>query len=208
MEPIKVRVPSERHPQPVGRTVLAKCGPAGSLVELYFDGQKFPWGVYEQNDHAGSAVVLLETPNGTYVALTSQWRPTDDLSPELPAGGIGLAQSEWFEGMWREIREEVGEIELVSITAADGFSHDTARKTVKGGGPMAFFPFIVRAKANQPLPEHVESEYGGRLRCHFYPIEDVREMVRNGEIADMVSCFFLLLAGVVEREDFPFSVQR
>lgn len=197
---LKTRVPDVRKPVPTSSRVVASCGNAGALVENTYEGQKFPWGLYQQNDHGVSIVVIVEAPDDCYIALVEQWRPTDANSIELPAGGLGQGGA-----LLEELEQEVGRLDIISVKMVEeGLSHDPARKTMKDGGPMCFFPVIVHAKSLTPPKEYVDSEGDERTHSRFYRAQEVREMVQNGRIADLTSVAVLMMARIVEPQDILF----
>lgn len=199
---LRTRIPQARWPRPTKVEVLEKCGNTGVLIRAEYPGQRLPWGLYQQSGHAGAAVVTVEAPDGQYVALVQQWRPVDTTSIELPAANIGIEQDQLFSRLLKELGEEVGELEILEISTCPGFAHDVGREVVAGGGPKCFFPFIIRAKSI--LPPKRYSEGDEQTSSCFYPVEAVRQMVRDGRIGDIVTIYFLQLAGVVTTEDLGF----
>ncbi|HLN18738.1 MAG TPA: hypothetical protein VK255_01045, partial [Patescibacteria group bacterium] len=65
------------------------------------------------------------------------------------------------------------------------------------------FPFIVEAKA--PANSKIYTDGDEETRSQWYTREEIRNMVRNSKISDMVSCFFLLSAGIIKTEDFDWK---
>lgn len=197
------RVPKENWPKPQKIREIAHYTEDGRFVELIFPNQKYPWGLYEQSGHAGFGIVLAETPKGLRVALVRQWRPTDKDSLSIPAGNIGLAPEKMFLGFLREVQEEIGTLEIISLKTCQGFSHSQARETVPGGGPKCFFPFIVKVKA-PAVPKKFKKD-DEKTFSHWYTIPQVRKLVKTRKISDMASCFFLLAAGIIESGDFGWE---
>lgn len=198
---ITSRIPIDRWPKALSVRRLAKCGREGHLVEAQYPGRRFPWGAYEQLGHAGMAVVIANTAQGKKVALMKQWRPTDKESIELPAGSIGSDESQFLEQIKKEILEEVGDVRIVSVKSCNGFAHDVARALNTNGGPKNFYPFIIEVE--DVARSTAQTGRGDQwLGADFYPVEEVRQLVRDGRIADMPTCFFLLAAGIIETEDF------
>lgn len=196
------RVPKDRWPIATSDETLEQCGTTGRLARFEFPGQEFPWGLYEQSGHAGSALVVATTPEGRMVALVHQWRPCDTESVELPAGNIGgSTPQKMIDGFLQELREEVGDLHVVSVETCKGFAHDVGREAAAGGGPKCFFPFVIKVLA-PTAPKTYSGEDGEETSCRWYREEDVRTMVHSGRIADMVTCFFLLAGGVISTEDF------
>lgn len=195
------RIPVERWPKVLSVKRLARCGREGHLIEAQYPGRRFPWGAYEQLGHAGAAIVIADTAEGRKVALIKQWRPVDKESIELPGGNIGSDKDQFLSQIKKEILEEVGEVEIVSIKSCDGFAHDVARALNTNGGPKNFYPFIIEIK--EVAKSTSETGRGDQwLGADFYPVEEVRKLIREGRIADMPTCFFLLAAGIIETEDF------
>lgn len=194
------RIPAERWPQPSDVLELAGCGKTGRLVENTYEGQNFPWGLYEQSGHAASAVVIAGTGDEQRVCLVHQWRPVDIDCVELPAGNIGVASpQEMIDRLLAELSEEVGKVEIEEIVAAKGFAHDVGREIAAGGGPKCFVPFLVWVKAQTAPKTYVEDDEA--THSHWYTSEEIRDMVADGRIGDMVTIFFLVCAGVVRVDD-------
>ena len=196
------RVPPERWPRGEGVKELSVCGPNGRLLEVSYRGQKFPWGLYEQQGHAGAGVIVADCPDGNrYVALVRQWRPGDTDSIELPAGNIGTIPSTMLRDFLVEIVEEVGgQLEIHKVIACQGFAHDIAREIAANGeGPKCFFYFYVECSSNFELHDFRKGDE--KTTCQWYPVEEVVSMVKAGRIADMVTVFGLLLTGIIEPQD-------
>jgi len=201
---LKSRVPPPRRPAPERTQQLARCGGTGRLVENRYSDQTSPWGLYEQSGHAGFAVVICETPSATHVNLVTQWRPADSEAVEIPGGNIGQGDPDTLlRGLLQELREEVGELEIIEIVAADGFCHDIGREVVPEGGGKCAFPFVVRVRAMTPPDTHDPTDSVRKSR--WYSTQQVREMVRDHTISDIVTCFFLLAAGVIESSDLGWT---
>lgn len=199
------RVPEDRWPQPTVERELTGCGPTGRLVENEYPGQKFPWGLYEQSGHAGSVVLIADSDGEHRVCLVTQWRPVDSDCVELPAGNIGVQNpQEMIDKLLEELREEVGEVEITSAFTAPGFSHDVGREIAAGGGPKCFFPFVVHVKAETPPKTH-DGEDDEMTHARWYTTREVRRMIHEEEISDMVTIFFLVCAGVVDVDDLGWQ---
>lgn len=197
-------VPEERWPKPITTRELAPCGLAGRLIENTYSGKELPYGLFEQSGHAGAAILIADTPEGKKVALVEEWRPSDKASLHVPAGDIGLGSSrELLSNMLREIREEVGKVEILEISAGHGFNHNPSREVVAGGGPKNFFPFLIRVSS--PVDSKIFHQGDEKTKSLWYSEEEVREMVRSGRIRDMATCFFLLIAGIIKVEDFGWE---
>lgn len=197
------RTPRKNWPRPKKVKALAQYTKDGRMIEAIYPNQKFPWGHYEQTGHAGAGIIIADTPKGEKIALVHQWRPTNEKSISLPFGNIGKNPEDLLEGMLREIREEIGEVEIKSMKTAKGFSHSQTREIMSGGGPKCFFPFIIKVKtAAKPK---VYKEADEKTKSHWYTKDQIRKMVRTGKISDMPSCFFLLAAGIIKTEDFAFQ---
>lgn len=193
------RVPPERWPRPTEVRLLAECGSTGQLIEADYPGQKFPWGLYQQFGHAGTVIVIVETPKGRQVVLVKQWRPTDGESLELPAGNIGADPQKMLGQLLQELQEEVGQLEIVSVRTCQGFSHDVGREVSAEGGPKCFFPFVIQVKQTSPAKHHRAGDE--ETYSQWYTEEEVRLLVRSGRIADIVTLFFLVLAGLISVDD-------
>jgi hypothetical protein len=197
------RIPAERWPQPFDVRELANCGPTGRLVENTYEGQKFPWGLYEQSGHAASLVVIAGTGDEQHICLVHQWRPVDNDCIELPAGNIGVASPQEMIGkLLAELREEVGEVEIEDIISTKGFAHDVGREIAAGGGPKCFIPFLVWVKAPVAPKTYIEGDE--KTHSHWYTPEEVRDMVADGRIGDLVTVMFLMCAGVIRASDLDW----
>ena len=196
------RVPPERWPKGAGVTPLLECGPNGRLLQVWYQGQEYSWGLYEQNGHAGAGVVIAASPDGKhYVALVHQWRPGDKESIELPAGNIGVRPTTMLRNFLKEIVEEVGgQLEIRRVTACQGLAHDIVREIAANGeGPKCFFYFYVECNSNLVLHDFRKGDEG--TICQWYSVEEVVRMVRIGRIADMVTILGLLLTGIIAPQD-------
>lgn len=200
------RIDKSRWPVPTGSVTLEKCGSVGRLVSNTYAGQKFPWGLYEQTGHAGSLLIVVDTPAGQHVAMVHQWRPADVDCVELPAGNIGHQPRQMLAGLLEEISQEVGEVVILQVHSCKGFAHDAGREVSAGGGGKCFFPFFIKARGLLTPKVH-EDELGGdeKIRCRWYSPDQIRKMVQSGRIGDMVTCFFLLMAGIITSEDFQLQ---
>ncbi|OQA52746.1 MAG: hypothetical protein BWY43_00356 [candidate division WS2 bacterium ADurb.Bin280] len=198
------RIPAERWPQPTAENELAGCGKTGRLVEKEYPGQKFPWVLYEQSGHAASLVVIADSVGDERrICLVKQWRPVDTDCVELPAGNIGVqSPQEMFDKLLAELSEEVGEVEIEEIAACKGFAHDVGREIAAGGGPKCFFPFLVWVKAPTAPKTFVEGDE--TTHSKWYTGEEIRDMVADGQIGDMVTIFFLVCAGVIKVGDLEW----
>lgn len=202
------RIHPERWPQPTEVRELASCGKTGRLVENMYPGQKFPWGLYEQSGHAASLVLVAETTNGQRVdrrvCLVRQWRPVDTECYELPAGNIGvLSPDDMMVKTLRELEEEVGAVKIERIFTSKGFAHDVGREIAAGGGPKCFFPFVMYVTAEIAPKTHLDGDEATHSK--WYSFEEVKEMVQDGRIGDMVTILFLLSAGIIGQDDLIWT---
>lgn len=194
------RIPTERWPQPVAERELAGCGTTGRLVENEYPGQKFPWGLYEQSGHAASMVVIAGAGNEQRICLVTQWRPVDNSCMELPAGNIGVQSPQEMIGkLLAELAEEVGEVEIDEVMTTQGLAHDVGREIATGGGPKCFFPFLVWVKAPVAPKTFVDGDETTHSR--WYSLDEIRDMVADGRIGDMVTIMFLFCAGIIAVRD-------
>lgn len=199
------RIPAERWPQPSAKHELAGCGKTGRLVENEYPGQKFPWGLYEQSGHAASLVVIATDDNGEQkICLVCQWRPVDTDCVELPAGNIGMQNpQEMINKVLAELREEVGEVEVEDVMTCRGLAHDVGREIAAGGGPKCFIPFLVWVKAPVAPKTYVDGDE--MTHSQWYTGDEIRDMVADGRIGDMVTIMFLICAGVIRVSDLGWT---
>lgn len=199
------RIPAERWPQPTAENELAGCGKTGRLVENTYEGQKFPWGLYEQSGHAASLVVIAGTGDEQRICLVRQWRPVDTDCVELPAGNIGVQDPQEMIGkVLAELAEEVGEVEIEEVVTAKGFAHDVGREIASGGGPKCFIPFLVWVKT-AATPKTHDGEGDEMTHSRWYTAEEIRDMVADGQVGDMVTILFLICAGVIRVNDLGWT---
>ena len=206
------RVPPERRPQLTHMRDLISCGSRARLLQAHVEGlseSEGAYGLYLQETHAGMAVVEVETPQGVRYLLVRQTRPTDKSSIECIAGSIGNDPLTMIAEMLEEISQEGSDLSNLEITEVKaipgGISHDVARKVTPKGGPLCFFFFLVKAKS-ATVPEPKTYERGDeRTTSVVATREEVRQMVREGRIADLVSTFALLFFGVIEASDIGLT---
>jgi len=199
------RIPPERWPQPISEHELAGCGKTGRLVENEYEGQRSPWGLYEQSGHAASAVVIAGAGEEQRICLVRQWRPVDTKCMELPAGNIGVGSPAKMIGkLLEELEEEVGIVEVEDIVTCKGFAHDVGREIAAGGGPKCFIPFLIWVKT-PAAPKTQVGEEDELTHSRWYTPDEIREMVADGQIGDLVTIFFLLCAGVIKIGDMGWE---
>jgi len=204
------RVAKEKWPIPIKTRELLKCGSVGRLVENIYIGQKFPWGLFEQTGHAVSAIIIVEAPAkdkclGRYVALVNQWRPTDITALEFPAGNTGVDPMNIVKGVLSEINQEVGAIKIRSVFTCKGFSHNTVREVVAGGGPKCIFPFLIFAESTTPPKVYTESGTDEKTFCRWYEEDQIQEMVKENKITDIVTIFFLMAASIISIQHLEWT---
>ncbi len=193
------RVPVENRPIPLTEAVLAKCGPAGHLVESTYEGQKFPYGLFRQVDHGCLVLLIAHHGDMRWVGLVRQWRPTHDSGLELPAGGAGLTPEQILVGTLKELGEEVGDLEITSARVAKGITHDAMRKVVQGGGGMCFFPFIIEVALTTPPKEYHQDDE--RVKSVWVQSSELPRLIAEGQIHDMPAIALLALAGLISWSD-------
>jgi ADP-ribose pyrophosphatase len=160
----------------------------GRIFSITVDRVRLPHGVEHDMElvrHPGS-VVLLPVPRPGEVILVRQYRYAVGRELwELPAGSLKDGEDP-AEAARRECHEEVGlvpqQLELVStLWPTPGFCTER----------MFFYRCtdLVKpaAAAHQDEDEHVEP--------HTFSLDEVRQMVHTGEVADMKTVVGLTLLG-------------
>jgi ADP-ribose pyrophosphatase len=150
----------------------------GRIISLQLDRVKLPHGAevnMELVRHPGS-VVMIPMPTPREVILVRQYRYAVGRSLwELPAGSLGVGEDP-LEGARRECHEEIGlvpaRLEQVGIFyPTPGFCTER----------MIFFRCLDLAKPTFDAHQD-EDEF---LEPRTFTIDDVRAMVKSGEIQDM-----------------------
>ncbi len=161
---------------------------SGRIVEVSLDRVRLPHGPevdLEVVRHRGS-VVLLPMPSPTEVILVRQYRyAVDRWLWELPAGSLEAGEDP-AEGAGRECLEETGfvagRVEMLGcFFPTPGFCNEE----------MRYFR-LTELREPQPGGE-AERDADEHLDVRTFALEEVRRMVRAGEIADLKTAFGVTL---------------
>ncbi len=175
-----------------GATVLdSETIYTGRIFSITVDRVRLPHGKEARLEvvrHPGSAI-LLPMPDPDHLILVRQYRyAVDRWMWELPAGSLKPGEDP-AAGAARECEEEVrlvpGRIERIGrFFATPGFCNEE----------MNFFKLTELA----PPPEGralAEQDEDEDLRLRTFSLQEIREGVRSGEIADLKTAVGLVLLG-------------
>jgi hypothetical protein len=200
-----MRVAKIRIPRFLDSKCIARCGNNGQFVEKTYPGQQMPWRLYEQFSDVGMAVIIIDGPAARHLALETLWRPTDIDSVELPARVVVRegGPERFVQGIYEEIKRHICDATITAVKMCPGFSQDPTRKLLANGSPACVYPFIIHLRHTHRLQSHPDKP-GSNKRLRFFPEPKVKQMVKNGEIADLTTCFLLQAAGIISTEDFSW----
>lgn len=136
----------------------------------YFSGNR---GTRETAVHPGGAVVVPVKNNGNIILVRQFRHPFQKLVLEFPAGKLDSGEDPYNCAV-RELEEETGYksndvVKLGEIYTTPGFSTEILH--------IYYAKNMVSGKHNRE-----EGEYG--MEIHEYSLEEIEEMITNGDIVD------------------------
>jgi ADP-ribose pyrophosphatase len=167
--------------EPHGVALAQRTVFAGRVVSINADRVRLPNGheaTMEVVRHSGS-VVLLPMPDTEHVILVRQYRyAIDRWMWELPAGSLDPGEKP-EDAACRECQEEIGLVpgrieRLAGFFPTPGYCDEF----------MNFFKVtgLTTPAAGSPTVHQDEDE---DLRVHTFALDEVRRMIRDGDIVDL-----------------------
>jgi len=175
--------------EPLGVALEKRTVFTGRIVSIHADRVRLPNGreaTMEVVRHAGS-VVLLPMPDDGHIILVRQYRyAIDTWIWELPAGCLEPGE-EPETAASRECQEEIGLVpgrieRLAGFFPTPGYCDEF----------MHFFRLtsLSAPTADSPLVQQDEDE---DLRVRTFAVDEVRRLIRSGDIADLKTAMGLAL---------------
>ena len=167
--------------EPRGVVLGAQTIFTGRIFSIHADRVRLPNGheaTMEVVRHAGS-VVLLPMPDDSHVILVRQYRyAIDQWIWELAAGSLDPGEGP-EDGASRECQEEIGLVpgrieHLASFFPTPGYCDEV----------MNFFRLTDLSLPAAGSPAAVQDE-DEDLRVGTFTVDEVRQLIRNGEIVDL-----------------------
>lgn len=171
----------DRMNEPRGVALTQRTVFTGRIFSIHADRVRLPNGrdvTMEVVRHAGS-VVLLPMPDDDHIILVRQYRyAIDQWIWELAAGSLDPGEGP-EEGAARECQEEIGLVpgrieHLASFFPTPGYCDEV----------MNFFKLtgLTAPTAASPVVQQDEDE---DLRVRTFALDEVRQLIRSGEIVDL-----------------------
>jgi ADP-ribose pyrophosphatase len=180
-------------------TVTSETLYVGKIFALRVDDVRMPHGNIAKREvieHYGAVAVLAMDENNNIVMVYQYRHPVGRRLWELPAGLLDLGGEPPHITAARELEEEAG-LEatewrvLVDLVSAPGFSDESVRVYLATG----------ITDVGRPDAHDEEAD----LQVKWFPLEEARRMVLNGEIVNSIAIAGILAAHDVED---PSSLRR